>query len=350
MSEKIDKFIVAVSGGVDSVVLLDMLANSKLKISNNKSQISNSTQKPISKIDQDIDSHLRGNDDGVEFVVAHFDHGIRDDSGEDAKFVEGLAKKYGLQFELGHGKLGVDASEADAREMRYNFLRQCCRKYKALAIVTAHHQDDLIETAAINLLRGTGWRGLAPMTQAPNSKSQIANNYQLPITNYLVLRPLLSTNKQELVNYANEHQLAWREDSTNKNKDYLRNYVRLTLLPAALKADRSFNEKILTLIEKTRKMRFQITDGISELISTYQLPDSTYQLPRYQLIMWPGLVANEVIYSVLVSLDPDWHPQKVQVERVFHFVKTAKPGKQLQVSKQLLVEVSQDLASFQFKP
>lgn len=337
MSEEIDKIIVAVSGGVDSVVLLDMLVHQILDLrSKNLDEASNSKT-------QDLPPR-------ISFVVAHFDHGIRKDSGEDAKFVEGLAKKYGLQFEFGHGKLGADTSEAEAREMRYDFLRQCCKKYKALGIVTAHHQDDLIETAIINLLRGTGWRGLAPMEQAPESKFQIANDYQLQNTKCRVLRPLLGTTKQELVNYANKHKLTWREDSTNSNQDFLRNYVRLTLLQAALKADPSFNEKILTLIEKTRKIRLQITDEISELISTYQLPTNNYQISRYQLIMWPDLVANEVIYSVLVSLDSDWHPQRVQVERVLHFVKTAKSGKQLQVSKHLLVEAKQDSVSFQFIP
>ncbi len=337
MSEEIDKIIVAVSGGVDSVVLLDMLVHRILDLRlKNLDEVSNS------KI-QDLPSK-------ISFVVAHFDHGIRNDSGEDAAFVESLAKKYGLQFELGQGNLGADASEAQAREMRYDFLRQCCKKYKALGIVTAHHQDDLIETAIINLIRGTGWRGLAAMAHAPNSKSQIANNYQLPTTKYRVLRPLLGTTKQELVNYANKHKLTWREDSTNSNQDFLRNYVRLTLLPAALKADPEFNNKILSLVESTKMLRVQINNEISDIISNYQLPTTNYQISRYQLIMWPDLVANEVIYSVLVSLDSDWHPQRVQVERVLHFVKTARPGKQLRVSKHLLVEAKQDSVSFQFIP
>ncbi len=336
MSEKIETIIVAVSGGVDSVALLDMLVNGKLQMVDGKWK----DEKPNCQLPNT----------NYQFIVVHFDHGIREDSADDAVFVENLAKKYGLQFELGHGKLGADSSEAEAREVRYNFLRQCCTKHKASSIMTAHHQDDLIETAIINLLRGTGWRGLAPMVQIPNYKFQTINNHQPPTTKYQILRPLLSATKQELIDYAKKYKLAWREDCTNSNQDFLRNHVRLTLLPAALKADPSFSKKILKLIESTGSLKLQITDEMSELISSYQLPTTNYQIPRYQLIMWPSLVAREAIYTVLVLLDPDWHPDRVQIERVLHFVKTAKPGKQMQVSGQLLVEVNLESASFQFTP
>ena len=103
------KFIVAVSGGVDSVVLLDKL----VKIG--KSQL----------------------------IVTHFDHGIRPDSADDAKFVAGLAKKYDLVFETGGLELGANASEDLARQKRYAFLRTIANKYDA-QIVTAHHMDDFL--------------------------------------------------------------------------------------------------------------------------------------------------------------------------------------------------------------
>src|SRR5438445_4950610 len=111
-------YAVAVSGGVDSVVLLDILAKR----------------------------------DDLELAVAHFDHGIREDSVEDRHFVEGLAKNYGLPFIYEEGSLGPKSSEAEAREARYKFLRQAQKKAGAKAIITAHHQDDLLETAILNML------------------------------------------------------------------------------------------------------------------------------------------------------------------------------------------------------
>src|SRR6185436_20114617 len=119
------KYVVAVSGGVDSMVLLDLLR-----------------QKPK-----------------LELVVAHFDHGIREDSAQDRKLVQRIAKAYGLPFVHAKGNLGPKAGEALAREARYAFLRQVQADHDAKAIITAHHQDDMLKTAIMNLLRGTGRRG-----------------------------------------------------------------------------------------------------------------------------------------------------------------------------------------------
>lgn len=166
------RYVVAVSGGVDSVVLLHQLV-----------------QQPE-----------------VELIVAHFDHGIRDDSHSDATFVEALATMYGLTFETTREKLGQQASEELARNRRYEFLRTVARKYEA-ELVTAHHADDAIETVAINLTRGTGWRGLAVLDSD-------------------VSRPLIDMTKQDIIAYAKAHGLAWREDSTNASNAYLRNRLR----------------------------------------------------------------------------------------------------------------------------
>src|SRR6478609_8911137 len=105
------KYVLAVSGGVDSVVLLDMLAKSE----------------------ED------------ELIVAHFEHGIRGQSSQDdARFVEALAAKYDVSCEVGYGALGADASEETARTKRYEFLKKIATKHEA-RLVTAHHQDDVIE-------------------------------------------------------------------------------------------------------------------------------------------------------------------------------------------------------------
>ncbi len=166
------RYLVAVSGGIDSVVLLDMLVR-------------------------------RGKH---ELVVAHFDHGIRDDSAQDAILVAGLAKEYGLEFESKREELGAKASEELARTRRYQFLRVVAKKHGA-RLVTAHHADDAIETVAINIVRGTGWRGLAVLDSD-------------------IIRPLLGISKQEIATYANKHNLKWHEDSTNASDAYLRNRIR----------------------------------------------------------------------------------------------------------------------------
>lgn len=166
------KYIVAVSGGVDSMVLLDMMAQDK--------------------------NH--------ELIVAHFDHGIRSDSHLDAVFVKEAAQRYGLLFETRREELGEHASEELARNQRYAFLRELAKKHNA-TIATAHHLDDLVETVAINFTRGTGWRGLAALDSD-------------------ILRPLIDTEKTTLITYARKNGIEWHEDSTNQTDTYLRNRVR----------------------------------------------------------------------------------------------------------------------------
>lgn len=167
------KYILAVSGGVDSVVLLHMM----------------------SKIEE------------ADIIVAHFDHGIRKDSPDDAKFVGELAKKYGFEFVTKREELGEDASEELARDRRYAFLREVVAKNPGSKIMTAHHADDAVETVAINSKRGTGWRGLAVLDSD-------------------VIRPLLSMSKEHIIDYAKVNNLEWHEDSTNSSDKYLRNRIR----------------------------------------------------------------------------------------------------------------------------
>jgi len=206
-----NRYVLAISGGVDSVVLLDMFATGK-----------------ISTI-----YHLPTTN--YQIIVAHFDHGIRDDSAEDAKFVGELAKKYGLKYETKREELGKDASEELARNRRYQFLRSVAKKYDA-QLVTAHHSDDVIESVAINLSRGTGWRGLAVMDSD-------------------VVRPLWNMSKDEIISYAKVNKLKWHEDSTNASDKYLRNRVRQKLL----KLDDDSKRQLLSLWmqQKNTKMRIE---------------------------------------------------------------------------------------------
>ena len=166
------RYVLAISGGVDSVVLLDVM----------------------SRTEKDI-------------VVAHFDHGIRQDSAADARFVEALAAKYRAQYIGQREELGADASEEQARERRYAFLNDIAADFGG-TVATAHHQDDIVETVALNLRRGARWRGLAGMSDSR------------------ILRPLSSWTKQQVYEYAAKHRLEWCEDETNSSEKYTRNILR----------------------------------------------------------------------------------------------------------------------------
>lgn len=203
------KYVVAVSGGIDSVVLLDMLSKQA----------------------------------DCQLVVAHFDHGIRDDSVDDAIFVGELAKKYGLKFESKREELGKGASEELARDRRYEFLRSVAKKHEAI-LVTAHHSDDVVETIVINLSRGTGWRGLAAMDSD-------------------IYRPLFDMTKLEVVDYATKYNLKWQNDSTNDSDVYLRNRIRRKLK----KIDDDSKRQLLGLWSHQKSLKNQIDAETKTLVS-----------------------------------------------------------------------------------
>lgn len=267
------KYIVAVSGGVDSVALLHMLQADK----------------------------------NLALVVAHFDHGIRPDSADDARFVSDLAKKLNLPFTSGREELGLNASEALAREHRYEFLKKTREKFKADAIVTAHHQDDLLETALLNVLRGTKRRGLVSLKSTESIK-----------------RPLLSTSKQQIKEYARQHELEWREDPTNSGMHYKRNQIRAVL------AKTLTNEKriqALKLLEEIKAQDVEIEQITEEILSGWS-PDT---LPRNLIDEWEEPEAYELIAGWLRRNSAGFDSKTL--ERVYQSVRILENGAQIDVQQ-----------------
>jgi tRNA(Ile)-lysidine synthase len=262
------KYVIAVSGGVDSMVLLDVLAKRS----------------------------------GIELIVAHFDHGIRTNSSADADFVRGAAKRYGLKFDLGKAKLGSSASEATARDARYQYLFSVGQKYEADAILTAHHQDDLIETAFINLLRGTGPSGLTALA-----------------SNKAVLRPLLDYSKKEIIRYATDNDLPWREDVSNNNTNYLRNYVRKEVTPKLTDVEKQqIVDVIKELLTKSRQ-----TDQLIEQISRRVMKGSVINRQAYTAL--PTQVGYSLLHKLLKNceiIDVD----RRLIVRLDMTIRTGQPG------------------------
>lgn len=255
--------IVAVSGGVDSMVLLHKLVAA----------------------------------DAARLVVAHVDHGIRERSHEDAAFVRTCAKMYNIPFEMIRLELGAGASEERARDGRWEFLRRVKAAYGADAIVTAHHADDVVETMIINLMRGTGWRGLASLHETDEIK-----------------RPLLQMRKRTIVEYAHEHGLEWREDETNADTRYLRNHIRHHIMPSVTDEQR---EKFFDIYTRQVALRSDIERGVAALFPAPR---------RYEFVMWPDTVAYEMLRWMVGSLPRE------EYSRALLFIRVARPHKQLQLS------------------
>lgn len=265
------KYILAVSGGVDSVVLLDMFT---------------SKYKP------------------GELIVAHFEHGIRGEESEaDAQFVEGLSDLYRIECEIGHGHLSPDTSEAEARRKRYEFLRAVAKKHKG-TIVTAHHQDDLIETVTLNLQRGTGWRGLAVFGDSE------------------IERPLIHLSKRQIYQYALEHTLEWVEDETNRSDRYTRNRLRQELgaLPEKYRA------KIIGLYQSQTTLRREIEEEQGKF-------SEAEMRSRYFMTMLPDMVALELLRQMTES-----RVTRPQLKQLLLGIKTARPGTSAQIGGGLIVK------------
>lgn len=185
------KFLLAVSGGVDSVVMARFFHEA-----------------------------------GYAFAIAHCNFQLRGkESDGDEQFVKALSAKYDVPFYVRHFDTAAYAAghkvsvQMAARELRYWWLKECMDKEQYDFIVIAHHADDAIETFFINLLRGTGIAGLHGIASVHQS----------------IIRPMLPFSRKDIEDYAVAHKLDWREDSSNASDKYERNKIRHHLLPVLQK-------------------------------------------------------------------------------------------------------------------
>jgi tRNA(Ile)-lysidine synthase len=165
---------------------------------------------------------------GYEPVVAHFNHQLRSSASSDADFVRRRAGEYGLAFMYGSADVGMQAQasgqgiEEAARNARYRFLFATAEEQGAAALAVAHQADDQVETVLLNLLRGSGLKGLGGMRM----RSQSPFHVHIPL-----VRPLLNCWRTDILTYAQERELPYMNDESNQDNTYRRNRVRLELLP-----------------------------------------------------------------------------------------------------------------------
>jgi len=213
---------VAVSGGVDSVVLLDIVANLAPEF-------------------------------GISLSVLHYDHALRPDSAADADFVAGLARECGLPFhaERATEDLTGPALENRAREARYDFFRRVAGRHGLKAILIAHNANDQAETILFRLLRGTGGRGLAGIPPV---------RVDGPLT---YLRPLLTAHREDIERYAQARSLAHREDPSNRLLAHTRNRLRHQILPFL---QEQLNPRIVDTLCRTSEILRSEEELIEELV------------------------------------------------------------------------------------
>lgn len=205
-----DKILVAVSGGIDSVVLLHLLK--KMEVNCGVAH---------------CNFHLRGNESDGDF-----------------DFVQNLTKNYGMPFfsidfytkeYAAEKKLSIEMA---ARELRYQWFDKICKSNSYQYIAVGHHADDVAETVLINLVRGTGIHGLSGI------KSKLGK----------IVRPLLPFTRKELEQYASENNLSYREDSTNKETDFVRNKIRHQVMPVLEKINPAIRNTMSENVARFREV------------------------------------------------------------------------------------------------
>ncbi len=216
-------FLVAVSGGIDSMVLLHLLKES-----------------------------------GQEITVAHVNYQLRgEDSDLDEQFVIETCKQYNVPIHTikFNTKEKIESNEGSlqmiARELRYDWFKKLTIRLKTDCTVTAHHLDDQIETILLNLTRGTGIKGLTGM--------DIYNNG--------IYRPLLSISKNQIIAYAKQHNIQYRHDKSNSSNVYKRNKIRNEVIPLLQELNPSLTDTFLKNIEIFNKTADIYHDKIKQELS-----------------------------------------------------------------------------------
>lgn len=252
--------MVAVSGGVDSVVLLDVL-------------------------------HRLSSATPVQLIVGHVDHGLRDDSAQDAELVKDLARSYELPVfihrlrpsELAAGrKFG---REGAARHARLRALEAMAKETGSVRIALGHTADDRAETVLQRITRGTGPTGLTGM---------------LPVR-FPFVRPLIAVRRTQILYYANAQALRWREDPMNQDLSLARNRIRLCVLPEL----RAINPRAVEAINRAADLTMQLTRASADWVDRATQTAASTQ--RAQAVCWsraalcslPPSVRSYVVREIL---------------------------------------------------
>ncbi len=266
-----DRLIIGVSGGVDSMVLLHLLNACRQEFE-------------------------------ISLVVAHVNHGLRPKEAEkEAELVQREAERLGWPYEYGQfnvkefQKMGGFSPQDGARRIRFHFFNSLLKKHGANKIALGHNADDQVETVLLRLIRGSGLKGLKGM---------------LPVREGRVIRPLLEVWREEIESFAREMGIPYLVDSSNLNGNYLRNRIRLNLVPFIEKEYQSNFKEILLrtsailreendYLEKGAEKAYQQIvqeekDGISFEFSQYQSLHEAIQWRVVQRILG-GIYGEEGI-------------------------------------------------------
>ena len=294
-----DKILVAVSGGPDSVCLLDIL----------------NRLAPEYKL---------------KLYMAHLNHGLRDkESDREQMFCQILAREMGIPFITKKAKLKKEKGslEEKARRIRYQFLEDSAGKIGAGKIALGHNADDQAETVLMRLIRGAGARGMSGIPPVRKTKGGLT-----------VIRPLIGITRNEILEYLGERRLDYCEDSSNSQLIFFRNKIRHRLMPLLA----GYNPGIKRIL--------QATGTNMALIDDYMQKQAEKEFSRIAVV-WPKkiwlninkikklhrAVQKELIRKAVISLEPELIPDTAAVDNILALSERCWGSKRINLSRKIKV-------------
>lgn len=282
-----DTIICAVSGGVDSICLLNILNNL-----------------------------------GYKIVLAHVNHHKRKESELEQKAMESLAKSLNIPFELlDYFYDGKDNFHNDSHNARYSFFKSLCKKYNTSIIATAHHLDDQIETILIKLLEGSNLYGYGGISIVNDDGE------------YKIIRPLLCVSKSDLYIYANDNKITYFEDCSNSEDIFLRNRIRHNIVPLLNREIEDLYSKIsqysiqvkeaFNFIRKQSIEYLNKTNNIIDLVSFNEL-DIALKKDILSLLLENNNIrrSNLLIIDILKLLKSNRGTKAIDLENNYKFIRS----------------------------
>ncbi|EXJ23436.1 tRNA(Ile)-lysidine synthetase [Alkalibacterium sp. AK22] len=304
--------LVAVSGGVDSVVLLDLISH--------------------------LPDRCR-----PAMTVLHVDHGLREVSTEEAAFVRELASSYGADClvrrwsKKDHPTSGFEAA---ARKIRYAFFKEAAANCHASKLLTAHHRDDQVETVLMRLVRGNSLHELAGI-QAVRADA-----------GFDIYRPLLPFAKNELIAYAEQNGLKWCEDESNASNRYTRNRFRHSIIPLLKKENPMLEEHVIQFSEELQGL----LDLLDPLISSQMQEIVDFQeqkmvISRRQLLDCAPVLQLKVLAKAFSewAIRQDFMIKRVHLTLLRDWLDSGKPNSSLNLPSGLEAVRSYDFCIVRLK-
>ena len=309
-----DTIVVGVSGGPDSMTLLNVLIN------------------------------LNNNNLSYKIIVAHVNHGIRKEADEETKFVEEFCQKKNIQCFIKKenvnelAKQNKIGTEEAGRNLRYSFFEEVAIKNNANKIATAHTANDNAETVLMNIIRGSGTSGLKGIEPKRDNK---------------FIRPLIECTRAEIEKYCEEKNLNPKEDKTNKENIYTRNKIRNQLIPAL----EEFNPSIISSLnrmseiarEENEYLNKQVENAYKDMLISENINEKLIELDLKKFNNEETVIKNRlVLYTINKLQGSSQNIEKIHINDIIKLCKNNIGNKYLTPNKNIKIMVNKGKIFFKY--